>query len=230
VAKSKAPVAREDSSARGNNRDRILETSLDMFNERGVWAVSTNTIAAELGISPGNLYYHFANKEQIIRELWDRLDHHAHLIFRDPDDGQLLPPQGLAQFFVGTVDSILQFRFIFRDADEMAARDAEFAAAFRNEVKWGRDHLLDLFRSLIGHGVMRAPDEPLDLERLCLNIHVVLINWVRFLGVAETKDAIGSDDFAQGAMQAFVMLVPYLEPGYAARTRRELERLIRRSS
>ena len=54
-------------------RKRILETALRLFNEFGTAAVSTNRIAAEAGISPGNLYYHYRNKEEIIRGLVEDL-------------------------------------------------------------------------------------------------------------------------------------------------------------
>ena len=53
-------------------RDRIIEASLQLFNEQGERAVTTNHIAAHLGMSPGNLYYHFRNKQQIIAELFER--------------------------------------------------------------------------------------------------------------------------------------------------------------
>ena len=53
-------------------RDRIVETARQLFNESGTAAVTTNHIAARAGLSPGNLYYYFSNKEEIISELVDR--------------------------------------------------------------------------------------------------------------------------------------------------------------
>lgn len=55
-------------------RDKIIHTALDLFNEQGTKAVTTNHIAAAVGISPGNLYYHFRNKEDIIRAIFEQMD------------------------------------------------------------------------------------------------------------------------------------------------------------
>lgn len=52
--------------------ERILEAALHLFNEKGTPAVTTHHIAAACGISPGNLYYHYRNKEEIIRALFDQ--------------------------------------------------------------------------------------------------------------------------------------------------------------
>ena len=54
------------------NRERILDAALALFNDSGTARISTNHIAAAAGISPGNLYYHFQNKEEIIRALFER--------------------------------------------------------------------------------------------------------------------------------------------------------------
>ena len=51
-------------------RDRIVEASLELFNAQGERSVTTNHIAAHLGMSPGNLYYHFRNKQAIIALLF----------------------------------------------------------------------------------------------------------------------------------------------------------------
>jgi AcrR family transcriptional regulator len=55
-------------------KERIIETAINLFNEKGTKPVTTNHIAAAMGISPGNLYYHFRNKEEIIRTIFDQMD------------------------------------------------------------------------------------------------------------------------------------------------------------
>jgi len=54
-------------------RERIIETAIELFNAAGTKAVTTNHIAAAMGISPGNLYYHFRNKEEIIRAIFAQM-------------------------------------------------------------------------------------------------------------------------------------------------------------
>ena len=54
--------------------ERILEVTLDLFNRFGEPNVSTTLISAELGISPGNLYYHYPAKDELINALFDRYE------------------------------------------------------------------------------------------------------------------------------------------------------------
>ena len=56
-------------------RERILETALAMFNKFGEHSVATTSIAFEMGISPGNLYYHYHSKDEIVRDLFDQFRH-----------------------------------------------------------------------------------------------------------------------------------------------------------
>ena len=50
-------------------KDKIITIANELFNLHGTKAISTNHIAREMGISPGNLYYHFRSKDDIIRSI-----------------------------------------------------------------------------------------------------------------------------------------------------------------
>lgn len=54
-------------------KEKILDTALELFNTQGSRHVTTNHIAKACGLSTGTLYYHFKNKEEIIRALYDRM-------------------------------------------------------------------------------------------------------------------------------------------------------------
>jgi AcrR family transcriptional regulator len=51
-------------------RDRIVEAALRLFAERGTTAVSMRELADAAGVTVPGLYYHFASKADLIREVY----------------------------------------------------------------------------------------------------------------------------------------------------------------
>ena len=68
-----------------NTKEKIIHTSISLFNENGERAITTNHIASSLGMSPGNLYYHFKNKEDIIRHIFALYRDHLSTHFKPID-------------------------------------------------------------------------------------------------------------------------------------------------
>lgn len=111
-------------------RDRILQSSLDLFNERGERNVTTNHIAQALGISPGNLYYHFRNKGEIIHELFLRYEQVMAQLLDVPRERSMNWRDKMGYFEV-IFRSLWEFRFIHRDLEQMFAEVPELRNRYR---------------------------------------------------------------------------------------------------
>lgn len=59
-------------TAANTTRQRLLDTALVLFAERGVEAVSLRSINAAAGVSPGILHYHFGNRDTLLDALLHR--------------------------------------------------------------------------------------------------------------------------------------------------------------
>src|SRR5512135_1912803 len=68
-------MAKRKQAPSQDTRTRIADAALALFNADGTHAISTRHVAAKLDISPGNLYYHFGNKEEIVLALYERIEH-----------------------------------------------------------------------------------------------------------------------------------------------------------
>lgn len=106
-------------------KDRILQISLQLFNERGERSVTTNHIAAELGISPGNLYYHFRNKHEIIKELMHQYQVETLEMLSLPEDRPLTTNDKINYFQVLS-GQLWNYRFIHRDVYHLVESNEDF--------------------------------------------------------------------------------------------------------
>src|SRR5664279_3930217 len=110
-------------------RARILATALDLFNRFGTADVTTNQIAAEAGISPGNLYYWFTDKQAIIRELFAGLSDANLALWSDAENLPEGPDGLLARLAVATVLT-RRYRFFSRDLLALVHADPVLRAAY----------------------------------------------------------------------------------------------------
>jgi AcrR family transcriptional regulator len=122
-------------------RDRILETSLLLFNEEGESALSSVDIANALEISPGNLYYHFKGKDAIIRALFDRFEEEMRVILRGSKGGLSTVEDNWVYVYI-LLEEIYDFRFFYRDLAGLLSRYPDLAARFRSLVAAKRQTIL----------------------------------------------------------------------------------------
>ena len=111
-------------------RERIVQTSLELFNQQGERNISTNHIAAHMDISPGNLYYHFPNKQAIIAVLFGeyeaRLDSFLHL-----PPGRAVTVDDQRFYLKSVLAAMWGYRFLYRDLEQLLGNDPELAFSYR---------------------------------------------------------------------------------------------------
>src|SRR5215207_10034406 len=110
-------------------RERILETALELFNRAGEPHVTTADIADEMNISPGNLYYHFRNKDEIITELYATYEARVLPLLADPA-GREIDVDDLWLLLHLVFEEMWAYRFLYRDLDELTSRNHRLGARF----------------------------------------------------------------------------------------------------
>ncbi len=101
-----------------STRERIVQTSLELFNTLGERSVTTNHIAAHLGISPGNLYYHFRNKQAIVAELFTAYEQWVGSFLHLPA-GRALTLQDKAGYLQALLEAMWRYGFLHRESGHL---------------------------------------------------------------------------------------------------------------
>jgi AcrR family transcriptional regulator len=146
-------------------RERILATALQLFNESGTGPVSTNHIADALGISPGNLYYHFRNKEEIIRALFEQQYARWDVLYALPDD-RMPTLADLQQLVRATFVTAWEYRFMYRELIALLRRDEQLQRRWVDIRVRGFDGFRQLVELFVAAGVLRAPHDSAVVTRL----------------------------------------------------------------
>ena len=188
-------------------RERILETALVLFNEFGEPNVTTQLIADDMGISPGNLYYHFHNKDEIIESLFAEFERGIVETLAAP---VRRPPnvEDIWLFLHLVFEGIWKFRFLYRDINELLSRNRMLETHFKRIVAHKVQTATAICRGLVATGDMKAT--PAEIQALAVNMTVVATYWLSFEFVSDPRKKIGGENLARGAFQVMALAAPYL--------------------
>jgi AcrR family transcriptional regulator len=190
-----------------NTRARIIETALGLFNEQGSGEISTNHIAEVLGISPGNLYYHFRNKEEIIRAIAEQKDACWESLYHLPWDRT--PTLADVERLVRENFSLVwDYRFFFRELSALTQRDPLLKAHYQ---QLRRERLADfegLFAQFVSAGVAHPAASPSLVANLAKLCWLISDYWLPFLEI--DGDLTLPDGIEQGVALYMQVLEPYV--------------------
>ncbi|MCG6117805.1 MAG: TetR/AcrR family transcriptional regulator [Aquimonas sp.] len=188
-----------------DTRERILEASLTLFNARGEPNVSTNHIADELEISPGNLYYHFRNKDDIIEQLFARFETRMDSALGPAPERQPTLEDIWLQLHA-VYECIWDYRFIYRDLVDLTSRNRKLRMHFARIFKRSSDNAVQIMRGLVRAEVMRASAD--EIEATAGNILLIATFWLNYSAVRGEHDERAAIN--RGIQQVMMLIAPFL--------------------
>ncbi len=191
--------------------ERILEVTLELFNRFGEPNVSTTLISAELGISPGNLYYHYPAKDELINALFGRYERSL--------DELLSAARGVhnvedAWLFVHMLfELIWQYRFLYRDLNDLLSKNRRLETQVQLMLKHKAVALRALLDGIAGEGIPVQPD---DAATVATAMAVLLTYWLSYEYARDPRKALEPEAagaaLSRGAYHTLSLLMPYLAP------------------
>ena len=182
-----------------NTKTKIKNSAVHLFNTQETLSVTTNHIAKEAGISPGNLYYHYKNKEEIVTDLYLDLSKRFEEI--NSFENILLssnPIKVLDDTFELMGEIFYEYRFLLRDSMVLIALYPSFKENFvRNQEKRIKQ-IESLLQFLLKENIIQY-EENINLERRAKMHWFITAYWQSFASstgnvsresIKEAKDLI----------------------------------------
>jgi AcrR family transcriptional regulator len=187
-------------------KDKILQASIELFNQLGERSVTTNHIAAHLGISPGNLYYHFRNKEDIVRNIFRE---YTKLL-----DNRLQPPSqssealdSLAQYLDVVFELMWRFHFFYANLPDILSRDPDLQQDYSTAQKAVLTKVISVLTALKKANVIVIEDA--DIADFAHTIKLVVTFWISYLKTQKPQSMMTKEQAYLGVLKVLLLFKPY---------------------
>lgn len=188
-------------------RDKIIQASIELFNEHGERNVTTNHIAAHLGISPGNLYYHFRNKEDIILSIYEE---YARNLLLDtfpqvsPDDN---PLDTIIKYMDAVFQIMTKYRFFYSNLPVLLAKNETLHDKYVEVQQTISERVSQMLVSLRNANMISFADE--ELADIVVILRLVNTFWLSFYQTQNKEPEMTDAVFYQGVLKILVIIKPY---------------------
>jgi AcrR family transcriptional regulator len=194
-------------------RDKIIFASLELFNEHGERSITTNHIAAHLGISPGNLYYHFRNKEDIINSIFSLYESHLESGFKPYDDVPITI-ELLMGYFDAMFYTLWQFRFLYASLADILSRDDALKKRYLHAQQQVLTRSSDVLRKLKKDGFLEIDDN--KVTALADTIKMMVSFWISYQLTQSSTSTITKATLYDGLLRVLMVFQAYATQTSAA--------------
>lgn len=186
-------------------KDKIIITAIKQYNELGVQGVTSRHIAGEMGISHGNLDYHYKTKEDLLLAIHERMRKEMSEIY----ETQKTTISSIENFHLLLIEfEEFQYRYRFFNLDvlEITRSFPEVSKLIQTTFELRKSQTELLFEKLIAENFI-ANNYSQDAERIQHIIRMVISFW---LSQREVLIAYNFTEKGEMVKSIWTLITPYL--------------------
>ncbi|WP_375752289.1 TetR/AcrR family transcriptional regulator [Vibrio sp. HN007] len=187
-------------------REKIVLAALELFNEHGERNITTNHIAAHIDISPGNLYYHFRNKQEIVREIFE--SYSEELLERFTPVGTQEESLVLLKRYMDSIFALMwKYRFFYANLPEILQRDTILHQKYLAVQEKMQANIASIFEMFKQRELLSVDDA--DARTLVTSLHLVATSWLSYQAAMSQGAKITEQIIHQGVLQLLSIVKPH---------------------
>ncbi|MEZ9233629.1 TetR/AcrR family transcriptional regulator [Vibrio amylolyticus] len=186
-------------------RDKIVHAALELFNEHGERNITTNHIAAHIDISPGNLYYHFRNKQEIVHDIFTLYSEELLERFT-PIQGQQESLVMLKHYLDSIFTLMWKYRFFYANLPEILQRDTKLHDDYIQVQDKLQSNLINIMKAFVELDLL-VVDE-VEMKPLVTTLHLIASSWLGYQSAMSPNSKITEQVVLQGMLQMIAVVKP----------------------
>jgi len=186
-------------------RDKIVYAALELFNEHGERSITTNHIAEHIEISPGNLYYHFRNKQEIVRDIFTLYSEELLERFT-PIQGQKESLTLLKHYLDSIFTLMWKYRFFYANLPEILSRDEQLHNDYMAVQERLQSNLIAIMRAFVDLKLLKASEE--EMKSMVTSLHLIASSWLAYQSAMSPRTQITEQVIHQGMLQMIAVVKP----------------------
>ncbi|MGC9401709.1 TetR/AcrR family transcriptional regulator [Vibrio genomosp. F10] len=186
-------------------RDKIVHAALELFNEHGERNITTNHIAAHIDISPGNLYYHFRNKQEIVHEIFTLYSEELLERFT-PINGQQESLVLLKHYLDSIFTFMWKYRFFYANLPEILQRDTSLHDDYIKVQEKLQNNLVNIMRAFVKLDLLVV--EELEMKSLVTTLHLIASSWIGYQSAMSLNAKVTEQVVLEGMLHMIAVVKP----------------------
>ena len=190
-------------------KEKIIKTAIELFNNHGTQAITTNHIAKNIDISPGNLYYHFKNKFDIIRSISDKFHIELKSVFKI----EIKTINDFRNNIISIYNCFFRiqksYQFLFTEDVYLSSQDNILLKKYQQLRSAIKEDYNKMLKDLIELNILKK-ETLIIIDDLLNTQWIILWHWVNH----SILDRVTYDDLQiqKGIKLSFSIITPHLTP------------------